>query len=237
MPFVHVCGKLIRFAHVPRTGGSSVENYLAARFGRLAFLDRRHLKVPRDQRWSNTSPQHLEAAALARLVPPEWIAAFFAVVRHPEDRIVSVFRYQRDLERAIPADARFPDWVAGLQAHRASDPHYLDNHPRPAVDLVEEGATVFHLEDGLNRVVTWLDGIEGAARRPRAIGTDNGYRARLAKTGFVPGPPPEVTRDARVVINTLFKADFERFGYAPRGDDQNAGDDRAGENAKRGATP
>jgi hypothetical protein len=40
MPYVTAAGKLIYFAHVPKAGGSSVENYLAARFGPLAMLDR-----------------------------------------------------------------------------------------------------------------------------------------------------------------------------------------------------
>jgi len=216
MPLVHIAGKLVLFAHVPRSGGSAIENYLARRFGPLAFLDRRYFKAPKFERWSNTSPQHLEDSAFYRIIPSGWIAHSFAMVRHPEDRITSVFRYQRDLEQSIPGETTFDAWIAELGDRRKVEPHYLDNHPRPATDLVPANATVFRLEDGMDAVVTWLDDIEGTARQPRKVTADNAYDARLEKAGREPGPPPEVTTEARARIHDLFAADFERFGYEPR---------------------
>lgn len=216
MPLVHIAGQLVLFAHVPRCGGSSVENYLTARFGPIGFLNRRYFKVGEPERWSATSPQHLELAALGRLIPPAWIAHCFALVRHPEDRIVSVFRYQRDLEQRIPADVTLEAWIAGLSEKRAADPHHLDNHPRPASDLVPEDATVFRLEDGMDPVVAWLDQLEGAERMPRSIVADNAYHARMKKAKREPGPDVAVTAEVRSQIHDLFAADFARFGYAPR---------------------
>ena len=102
MPLAFVNGALLYFAHVPRAAGTSIEQYLIQRFGPLAFLDPAFLAVPEAERWSRTSPQHLTAAALSRLVPESWIRHRFAVVRHPEDRILSVFRFQRDIEGNIP---------------------------------------------------------------------------------------------------------------------------------------
>jgi hypothetical protein len=216
MPLIHIAGQLVQFAHVPRCGGSAVENYLTARFGPLAFLDRRHLKVAESARWSSTSPQHLEQEALARLLPPAWIARSFALVRHPEDRILSVFRYQRDLERTIPADMAFADWLADLPERRADEPHYLDNHPRPASDLVPEGATVFRLEDGMDPVIGWLDRIEGAKRQPRTIAADNAYAARMKQAEREPSPALTFTPELRARIHDLYAVDFDRFGYTPR---------------------
>ena len=214
MPLAFVNGALLYFAHVPRAAGTSIEQYLVQRFGPLAFLDPAYLAVPEAERWSRTSPQHLTAAAMARLVPESWIRHRFAVVRHPQDRIVSVFRFQRDIEGNIPQGVSLENWLWSLRAPVI--PHYLDNHACAATLLVPEGATIFRLEDGIDRLVTWLDGIEGIARGPRQIVMENGYQQRLQGTRIPPGPAPVVTRTARTLILELFWKDFERFGYEPR---------------------
>lgn len=217
MPLVFVQGRLVHFAHVPRCGGTAIENYLHARFGRLAFLDRQFNSLPVKQRWSKTSPQHLETEALDRIIPRSWITWSFAVVRHPATRIASVFRFQRDIERSIPAERCFSDWVCDLAASLNKQPHQFDNHARPASDLVPSDAVVFRLEDGLSSVVAWLDQIEGATRGPREVAAANVLTAVRAHLGRTPGPEPEMTRIAQEAIAALYADDFARFGYAPDG--------------------
>lgn len=219
MALAHVAGQLVQFAHVPRSGGSAIENYLMARFGPVGFLDRRYLKLPMAERWSNSSPQHLPAEAFDRLIPRSWIAHRFALVRHPEDRLVSVFRYQRDVEQMLPHETEFEAWVEGLPTRLRDTPNDLDNHPRPATGLVPEDATVFRLEDGMEPVVAWLDGIEGVKRGPRAIQSFNSYAARMEGAKRAPGLAPTVTADVRRVIAEVYAADFARFGYVPRDSD------------------
>lgn len=216
MPLTFISGQLVQFAHVPRCGGTSVEKYLYARFGKLGFLDRQHNQIPSTERWSNTSPQHLEAAALDRLIPSEWVVHRFALVRHPEDRVISAFCFQRDIEGAIPHATDFHAWIADLPARCAADPHYLDNHLRPASELIPRGTTIFGLENGMEAVVTWLDGIDGTQRGPRRIEKFNAYAARLDHVKQDPGPLPEITPRAREIIAEMYAADFERFDYEPR---------------------
>lgn len=215
MPLVYVAGQLVQFAHVPRCAGSAVEDYLAARFGPIGFLDRSYLLIPPAERWSISSPQHLPAEAFDRLIPSSWIAHCFAIVRHPEDRLVSVFRFQRDIQRTIDPGTIFEDWVARLPEQRENFPYALDNHTRPADDIIPEAATVFRLEDGLEAVVRWLDGIEAAERLPREILPKNGYEFLIAQPSRVPGPPVVVTPAVRRLIAGLYDVDFSRFGYAP----------------------
>jgi len=215
MPLVFIQGRLVYFAHVPRCGGTAVENYLNARFGRLAFLDRQFNSLSAEQRWSRTSPQHLETHALDRMIPRSWITQSFAVVRHPAARIASVFQFQRDIEQSIPAGQGFADWVCNLAASLTTRPHQFDNHARPASELVPSDAVVFRLEDGLSRVVAWLDQIDGAIRGPREIAAANALTAVRAHLGRAPGPEPEMTPAADAAINTLYADDFARFGYSP----------------------
>lgn len=235
MPLFQAAGSLFFFAHVPRCGGSSVENYLKARFGPLALLDRLFLSVPETERWSRSSPQHIPAAALARLFPESWIRGSFAVVRHPEDRVRSLFLFQRDIEKTIAPDAAFETWLTDLPSWREQAPHILDNHPRPMTELVPENARIFRLEEGLDPIVEWFDDLEGAKRGPRKIGQANEYAARLEARGEEPGPPPILTAVSRDLLRELYAADFERFGYEPREGDAEtpvaADPDAAPENA------
>lgn len=217
MPLAFIQGRLVYFAHVPRCGGTAVENYLHARFGRLAFVDRQFNSLSAKQRWSKTSPQHLETQALERIMPRSWISWSFTVVRHPAARIASVFRFQRDIEQSIPTGQSFSDWVCNLAASLKKQPHQFDNHTRPASDLVPSDAVVFRLEDGLSRVVGWLDQIEGATRGPREVAAANVLTAVRAHLGRVPGPEPEMTLTAQAAIAALYADDFKRFGYTTEG--------------------
>ena len=215
MPLAFIQGRLIQFAHVPRSGGTAVENYLHARFGRLGFLDRQFQHLAQGERWSKTSPQHLEAAAFERIIPKPWIAHSFAVVRNPEARIASAFRFQRDIEGRIPAEQSFTDWLAALEATLATAPHQFDNHARPATDLVPDDAKIFRLEEGLLPLIDWLDQLEGARRGPREIAAANVFTAVRDYLGRQTRPEPEMTPAARQSIARLYRADFLRFGYQP----------------------
>lgn len=222
MPLVFASSKLIYQAHVPRCGGTAVENYLHVRFGPLGLLDRQHLKNPAYYSWSQTSPQHIDHKSLGKLIPDSWVSHRFAVVRHPEDRIMSVYLFQRDIEGSIPADQSFQDWLLGVEDGWKSTPFLHDNHPRPADDLVPTSAKIFRLEDGLDEIVTWFDVLEGAKRGPRTIAKANGYQTRLEFAGLPMGEPPDITPDVRRLIERIYSCDYKRFGYPYRSEGTDA---------------
>jgi len=219
MPFFKVASKLVYFAHVPKCAGSAVENYLGARFGDIAFLDRFYLSQPEPNRWSKSSPQHIDAASLQRLIPLSLFDAVFAVVRHPATRLVSVYRFQRDVERSIPSQQSFSDWLGSLAGKRQASAFVYDNHIRPMSDLVPDNAKVFRLEDGLDRVVSWLDDLAGSSDGPRGVPIVN--KSGAPQEGRAVRP----SDGDRRLIAEIFAVDFERFGYdrlvpaSPRTDD------------------
>ena len=180
MPIATISAKLVYFAHVPRCGGTSVENYLRGRFGPLALLDRQFIADPLLRTWCRSSPQHMEVAVLDRLIPPAFFAATFALVRHPADRLASVFRFQRDIERTIDPATGFTTWLDGLPKRLAEDPFHLDNHLRPMTDLVPANAVIFRLENGMEPVLTWIDELAGDTRGARKMPTANSHADRLA---------------------------------------------------------
>jgi hypothetical protein len=192
------------FAHVPKCGGSSVEEYLRVRFGRPAFLDKGYMGHDRASRWSVTSPQHIDWVSLNRLFPPGHFAAVFAVVRHPVSRLVSDFHFQIDVEKTVAPDVPFSDWLSGQVEALRDNPFADDNHRRPQCEFMGEDAQIFHLEHGLDAIVPWLDALTGEIAGPRAIGHDNRQSSGARVT-------PSASDLARIA--EVYAGDFRRFGY------------------------
>ena len=209
MPVFRIGDRLHYYAHVPKCGGSSVEAYLKARFGAPGFLDTRFLDVPEARRWTKSSPQHLSWAAFTRLVPADWIATSFAVVRHPVKRLVSAFQYQVEVEGTVAPlwsiDEWFDDWLKRAE----EEPFLYDNHLCPQAAIVPPEATVFRLEDGLDAIVPHLDRLAGDTSGARSIPAEN-----VRKKGM--GPDAERLKPSAETLDRVarfYAADFARFGY------------------------
>ena len=211
MPIFKAGGKLVYYAHVPKCGGSAVGWYLTERFGPIAFEDRGHTRHDPKTLWNRTSPQHIDRASLARLFPKGFFDAVFAIVRHPVDRLVSAYHFQLEVEKIVPAETGFSEWLEDLADLRDENPFAFDNHVRPMTELVPEGATVFHMEHGLDALVPWFDALTGTTDAPRALPKIN-ERGNYAATAK---PRAEPTESDLKRIAELHGEDFSRFGYAP----------------------
>ena len=122
MPIFKTVNKVIFFAHVPKCGGSSVEAYLKTRFGSLAFIDQDFYLLPSSRQWTRSSAQHIAINKLDRLFPADFFDASFAVVRHPVDRLVSEYHFQRDQLRKISQSESFSTWLAAFEHALKDDP-------------------------------------------------------------------------------------------------------------------
>lgn len=209
MPFFKIDQKLVYYAHVPKCGGSSIASYIQDRFGALAFHDNAYLAQAPEMRWTASSPQHVDAVTLERLIPISFFSAVFTIVRHPVARAVSTYHFQLEVERSIPEGTGFGAWLSGLEAQQAGAPFVYDNHTRPMAQIVPEGATVFHMEHGLDALVPWFDALAGDTAAPRAILPEN-VRGEYTKTSSARVAPSEAEL---VQIAQIYAADFQRFGY------------------------
>lgn len=235
MPIARISGKLVCFAHVPRCGGTSMEFYLDARFGPLAFRNPRYLDLPGPMRWTRTAPQHVAATDLGRLFPADFFDETFAIVRHPLDRLKSVFRFQRDVEGIVAARQTFERWLERVLEQEKTRPFVLDNHIRPMSEMVPDGARIFHLEQGMDPVIAWLDALAGGPSPDHQLKVKNNYAGRLAWAKRAPGPAPEVTDRVRDLMAARYGRDFERFGYAPESDSEP--DPESGPESDSGSEP
>lgn len=185
MPLARIAGTLLWFAHVPKTGGTSIEAYLRAK-GSVALVGERH-------DWSRTTPQHMHRALYDELVPPDFYDHGFAVVRDPKARLLSEFRMRAEPLRpkvrpvgwlrvarnrargsethGVRLDSRlefldFQGWVERVFARYRTDPYYKDNHIRPQHEFVDPTHRVFPFERGLDPVFRWIDAVTGTGPAP-----------------------------------------------------------------------
>jgi Sulfotransferase family len=214
MPIFRINDQLHYFAHVPKCGGTSVESYLAERFGPLALRDLERFQLPPGKRWSQTSPQHIPAQVLHQFIPKDWLASSFAIVRHPVRRAISSFLYARDKNRHIPLATDFDTWFAEAAVWIPQELYRLDGHFASQSSFVPESARIFRLEDGLEQVVAYLDQLAGTDDGPRSVPTLNVGRWRAEAT-----PPPPGAKSL-ALIQQVYAEDFARFGYATVPDTQ-----------------
>lgn len=214
MPIARINGRCVYYCHVPKAAGTAMEAYLRAQFGPLAFADEKFYGVDEAERWTRSSPQHVDVASLGRLFPKDFFDAVFAVVRDPVPRLVSAYKFQKLVEGLIPPEANFDEWVLGLDRAAIERRFTFDNHLLPMHRLVPEEARIFRLEEGLGPVIDYLRGLAGPdAALPDTVAPLNVMAARL-RWMKVEDEAVVVGDAARRHIAELYREDFERFGYA-----------------------
>lgn len=211
MPSLTLPDRLIWFAHCPKAGGTSVEQFMVAHWGEAVG----HLHWGWDLWWRDggwrvadppNSPQHLVwNDAITHLPrPPD---AVFALVRDPVARMASEYRWQRHHRRGTKlgkalAYMPFPIWLRVMLTVARKNPHAFDNHFRSQTEFVPEGARVFRLEDGIEPAINWLTAAADATPTeqviPHAIPSGRALRVHPRDVAF---------------IAHVFAADYARFGY------------------------
>lgn len=202
MPLFRTKGRNIYFAHVPRCGGTSIEEYLGATFGALSLVDPL-FRRRRRTRWNKTSPQHILVDQLNVLFSPGFFDESFAVVRHPVDRLCSAFHFQRDIKQTIAPTMALAEFVVKLSDPRFRFSREFDNHFQQQTRIVPKDAQIFRFEDGLDVVFDHIDVLAGTtgARGIRP------HRLRTAK------PVEPISPELRAQITDLFAEDMAAFGY------------------------
>lgn len=213
MPSLTLPDRLIWFAHCPKAGGTSIEQFMVARWGGAVA----HLHWGWDLWWRRggwrvadppNSPQHLIWQDACRQLPqmPDLV---FAVVRDPMARMASEYRWQGRYRRGTRlgwalAQLPFGIWLRLMLAVARINPHAFDNHLRPQSDFIPAGAKVFRLEDGLQPVAAWLAQVTG--ERVSGVPMPHAIPSHAAEVYPI--------QSARLIAR-VFAQDYARFGYVP----------------------
>lgn len=192
----------VLFVHVPKTGGSAVEDAFVEDGWEAHFLDRTSRRQPAQQ-LRRCSPQHMHAALLEQTLRLDRLDLSFTVVREPLARFRSEYLWRHREDPGLDAD-EVERWGRRVLEKFAQDPFVRDNHIRPQSEFVLEDTRVHRYEDGLQAAV---DDVH------RFLG--------LPGTATVPRPPRSPVSSAEVplsadlteVLRGFYRDDFERFGY------------------------
>lgn len=170
MPLLEANGRRIFFAHIPKTGGSSVEAYMAAK-GQLSLMS-----PGRPLPGEPVTAQHYHRELYLPKLAGTRVDAWFAILRDPVDRLISEYCFRLRRGPGLHAlDPRiwfgrwpvklegrsrhltFAEWVDAAFGACRRDPCVNDNHIRPQADFVCDGMTLFAFEEGLEPVFRWID--------------------------------------------------------------------------------
>jgi len=194
----------VLFVHVPKTGGSAIEDAFRDDGWEVYFLDRRSRRHPASQ-LRTCSPQHMHADLLSQTLRLDRMQVAVMVVREPLARFRSeyLWRHRRD-PGLDPGDVEA--WGLRLLDRFHADPFVLDNHARPQVAFRVPGARVHRYEDGLQALADDV---------ATACGLDHAPQVRPA-----PEPSGSRSRDVPVTaeleraLREFYREDHAQLGYS-----------------------
>jgi hypothetical protein len=214
MPLFKINEKIILFIHVPKAGGTTIEQYYGA-LGETALFSRRSLEP--------CPPQHWDAAILSDVIPRNFYDYAFLIVRHPYDRALSEYRYRCDLQHVDPKRVGFSYWFSAAVRKFRSNHYSMQNHIRPQSDFILEGANVFKFEDGIPNIISRVNG------NINIKAEDCNLHSKASKKITVC-----LKENDLKLISHFYRKDFEVFGYD---DDMDAFYERNSEYAVKGGGP
>ena len=196
MPIFDIGGSSCAFVHIPKTGGTSVEAWLAGH-GKMSLYCN---VVPN---FMKCTPQHLTMDNLA-LVSPARPDKAFCIVRDPYARAESEYFFRNArTEAALRPD--FSVWTMQQLDRYAQNRFHFDNHYLPQAHFVNAQVRRFRFEDGFESIFRDVADYLGVPR-PTEVGHLNGTRAGT----------PAWSNELLDRFNTVYACDFEAFGYERR---------------------
>ena len=196
MPLFKSGKNLIHFIHIPKTGGSSIENALANLTGiKMA------LQTGKNEMFKVT-PQHMDKAMYKKVIPKNFVDWHFTVVRNPYSRILS--EYKMKVLAVDNVNISLDDFIEQSISRCKVYPYTRDNHIRPQVDFVANFVEVFKLEDGLENP------IKMACRYLNVKSTNSIPHSRKIDV-----KPIKINKKTVNLISTFYEKDFHRFKYDP----------------------
>lgn len=209
MPIARIKNKTVYFSHIPKCGGTSVEDFLKLiTGGELSFLDRKYYDNEK-QKWSISSPQHITGNDISKLFPINFFDVFFTVTRHPFDRFYSAFIFHKYYIKTIAKEIDVNHFVGNLVEYKALLPGQYDNHFLPQVNFLYPGAPykAFKLENGLDNVKKYIGALID-------IDVDNlSMPHKLKRPKQLETNENTLDDNSKKIIKDVYKLDFEKFKY------------------------
>ncbi len=209
MPILRANNKIYYFSHIPKCGGSSIENYIQKLTKkRMAFLDGQYYNGS-IKTFKKSSPQHILGVEVAQLFDIDFFDGYFAVVRDPYERFKSAFIHQKYIDKKIADETCINQFARRIFDLKNDIWGLYDNHFMPQTHFFYPGANykVFKFENGLNNVKKYIDNIFNYKLEEVKI------PHKLKQLEAIKKNVGELTDQSREIIFDIYRSDFENFKY------------------------
>ena len=168
MPLFHNGDDLVLFVHVPKCGGTAIENSFRSAGYDWGYLNE-PMKTGYDEKPCN--PQHYHAELIEKLImPSENCTDQFTVIRNPYTRLISEFMWQTNIGQLVTAEGFTDNFfkyleeftIQRLTAYKTNEFQYrmdtdaflrnklsfvFDNHMRPQHHYVTSDWNIYWFEE------------------------------------------------------------------------------------------
>jgi hypothetical protein len=204
LPIFSRDGVNILYIHVPKTGGTSVEDLFQRNGFAVSYLNR-DVRPTSLNVITRCSPQHMCRQQLESIFNLGRFKYIFMTVREPYARLLSTFR----MRHANPEKpVSFDTWAAAALERYASGPFVYDNHIRPQADFHVPRADIFKQEDGYDDV--WVQKL--AHKTGFTFQNPTMQRQMVSHKS---GETPTMSDATRSLVRYVYAQDFVQFGYKP----------------------
>lgn len=213
MPVLRSGSFRILFIHVPKTGGTYVEELLKS-YGPVHGIKYGYEPLPQGL---PCVPQHFHGELLECLYSKDawevdsYFDYVFMTVRHPLDRLISEYKYRNRafIHENYKRSASFwndhlNSWCQeGIEATR-EDPYHEDNHFRPQHEYEAFSPEIFRVEEGFDPIKQRLDDL---------LGIKGVFPDDPINTSGMPRDDVGPSNKTIQLVNSFYAEDFSRYGY------------------------
>jgi len=149
--------KKILFIHIPKAGGSTIENIFLKSGYAMEYHDHGKKKKNSLNSVRKCSPQHMHRDLINEIFIEESFDLIFTIIRNPINRFRSELAFRFKDSENIKED-QISKWVRRtLKKVYPRDNYIYDNHIRPQNEFIMKSSKVFKLEDGIENILMELN--------------------------------------------------------------------------------
>ncbi|GAB3273735.1 sulfotransferase family protein [Arthrobacter pigmenti] len=206
MPVFRKDGRNILFIHVPKTGGSTIEEVFNSSGYQVMYLDGK-MGPTSPNYFRKCAPQHMNAEMLEHAFRLDKFDLTFLVARDPLARFKSRYVWSHRKQASINPEIS-EEWVEKQFREFSTNKFVGGNHVRPQVDFLTPGCDVYNFETGLQNIVDDLDKrFDFSLNREIPRVREGGAVSHMSSKDVVVSPGLERR------IKEFYAEDYIRFGY------------------------